>query len=425
MNKIFLPLKNINFPYLTSLLLTLPIAFIIGITVSAESSTTPNDQEAVEDLEDEIKKYEKKLNELQGRESSLSKEIEYMDSQISLTQLRISNSIKKIAATNKEIGKLTEDIGDIKVRIEKIITSIDYQKKILAARLRERYKNNETTPLIVIFGAADFSDLIRKSEYLEVLELQDTKMLSQMNESKDAYQKQKTIFEDKKEENEDLKKRLEAEKYTLDQQRVTLENQKQEKRRLLEVTQNDEAKYQKLLAEATKELNQITGAVSVLKNQDAKKVTKGEIIGYQGNTGYSMGEHLHFGVYKYSSFDDIDGWNWYYSNYVDPSKKLKSKSVYWDTGCENASTRTVGKGDWNWPLSNPTVSQGYGHTCWSNIYYGGKDHPAYDMYSTSGAPVFAVDDGDAFFCRNCLGDGGNGVFIFHDDDYMTLYWHLR
>jgi murein DD-endopeptidase MepM/ murein hydrolase activator NlpD len=127
----------------------------------------------------------------------------------------------------------------------------------------------------------------------------------------------------------------------------------------------------------------------------------------------------------YSSFDEIDGWNWYYSNYVDPAKKLKNKSVYWNDGCSSSGNKSTGSGDWSWPLSNPTISQGFGVTCWSGIYYGGKPHPAFDMYGAYSSPVYAVADGKAYSCRNCLGDGANGVFIFHDGGYMTIYWHLK
>ena len=391
--------------------------------VHAQDSTVSKDE--LESLEEKIKKYEKKINDLQGRADTLSNEIEYMDSQISLTQLRIQSSTSKIQKAQREINELSKGIDDLKVRIDKLQSSIEYQKKVLGSRLRERYKTGEDSPILILFGASTITQLVQKAEYLRVMELQDNRLMAEMSQTKDAFGKQKQLFEDKKAEEEDLKKQLVAEKANLDAYKVTLQEQQDEKKRLLDATQNDEEKYQKLLAEAKRELDQILGAVGVLKNQSSKKVKKGQAIGTQGNTGYSFGAHLHFGVYKYSSFTEIDGWNWYYSNYVDPSKVLESKTVYWNTGCESAKYRKVGSGNWDWPLASPTVSQGFGRTCWSKVYYGGKVHPAYDMYGSSGSPVFAVADGNAYFCRNCLNDGGNGVFIFHNGGYMTVYWHLR
>ncbi len=399
------------------IILLIPLFVVLG-----EDSLNQDD---VEELEDKIEQYEEKLEEIKGRAKTLSNEIEYMNSQISLTEIRIQSSISKISTTEKEIEKLAGDIDDLKTRILKLEKSIDHQKDVLNARMRERYKSREDTPMVVLFGSATLDSMIHKVEYLKAMERYDNKLLIEMGDTKTRYDMQKNLFEQKKEEEEKLKTKLLNEKANLDTYKGNLVNQQNEKERLLEVTQNDEAKYQKLLEEAQRELNQIVGAASALVNTEAREVKKGELIGIQGNTGYSFGAHLHFGVYRYSSLKEISGWNWYYSNYVDPLKMLKSKTVYWNTGCESAGDKKVGKGDWSWPMSNPTISQGFGVTCWSPIYYGGKVHPAIDMWGPVNSPVYAVEDGDAYFCRNCLGDGGNGVFIFHDDDYMTVYWHLK
>jgi len=382
-------------------------------------------EETVSDIQSKIDEYNKKITELKSKASTLTNDVESMDNQIALTELRIQDSQNKIIQKETQIKKLTVEIEDLKVRIGKLADSINYQRTLLNNRTRERYKSREVNPILVIFGSSTFNSLIQKAEYLQQIEIQDNKLLNEMENTKKSYDNQKDLFENKRQEEEQLKAQLLDEKANLDTYKAQLDNQKHEKQRLLEITQNDESKYAKLLEEAQKELDQISGAVRVLKYQNGEKVNKGDLIGYQGNSGYSSGEHLHFGVYKYSSFNDIDGWNWYYSNYIDPKNVLEKKNVYWDTGCESPGNRETGKGDWRWPISSPTISQGFGHTCWSDRFYNGNPHPAYDMYGSYGTPIYAAEDGEAYFCRNCLGDGGNGVFIFHDDGYMSLYWHLR
>lgn len=381
-------------------------------------------QDEVDNKQEEIEKLEKKINDLQGREKTLANEIEAVNDQIALAQLKIQASIAKISKTSADIQKLNTDIESLQERIEKLSESINYQKKLLESRMRESYKSKDYST-VLLFGTGSIGDMIHKLEYLQVMEKHDNVLLEDMRKTKEAFTTQKRLFEEKKAEVEKLKRQLEVEKANLDAQKGSLEDKKSEKERLMKMTQNDEAKYQKMLEDARRELNQITGAVSVLKNSKGVSVKKGEAIGIQGNSGYSFGDHLHFGVYKYSSFADIDGWDWYYSNYIDPAKMLKKKIVYWDTGCESPRDRTVGSGDWNWPLSNAKVTQGFGYTCWSNRYYGGKPHPALDMAGPLGSVVYAAADGKAYACRNCLGDGGNGVFIFHDGGYMTVYWHLK
>jgi peptidoglycan hydrolase CwlO-like protein len=398
--------------------------FFVGLLFIFSYSNVYSDSDT-EDLEKEIRELEEKLENANQQSKTLANELSYLDTQINLTNSQIVYSEQEIALKKQEIDEIIADIATVESRIEDLEQNIKEQQKTLEDRTRERYKQNFFSNFILFFTSDGLDDYFNAAFYMQQLESHDAKLVSEMDQIRQSYSLQEGLFEQKKEREELLRQELEKEKQNYEYYKSSLDTQKYQKQSLLEQTQNKEEEYQALLEEARRELEQISGAVGVLKNTSGEEVEKGDLIGYQGNTGYSFGEHLHFGIYRYSSFDDIDGWNWYYSNYIDPKKKLESRTVYWHDGCSSPRTINVGNGDWDWPIKNITVSQGFGYTCWSNTFYGGNPHPAYDMYGRYGEPVYAVEDGVAYFCKNCLGDGGNGVFIFHDDDYMTLYWHLR
>ena len=219
-------------------------------------------EEDIEELEDKIEEYEKKIGELGGKAKTLANDIESINSQIKLTELRIQNSISKIYKTSQKIVDLAGDIENLKLRIGKLEESIAFQQGVLNSRLRERYKSRETSPVVILFGSSTMNRLIQKTEYLKVMELQDNRLLEEMSRTKDAFSKQKDLFIEKKEEEEQLKRELEIEKVNLDSYKATIEDQKSEKDRLLNATQNDEAKYQELLAEAKAELESYSAFVA-------------------------------------------------------------------------------------------------------------------------------------------------------------------
>ena len=388
-----------------------PSSFAQGPTPSPE---VPNDySEKHRQLLEEIQRLEAKVKELEAQEKTLKNQIEFIDREINLTTLKIQEAVLKIVQLEKEINNLS-------VKIERLENSLEELSVILTSRIGATYKVARVSYVSLFFSSKGFSDLISRVKYLRILQIHDKRLIAEMKATKENYSGQKTVKEEKQAEVEELKKKSEIYK-------VSLDEQKKAKESLLAVTRNDEERFRELLEAARREKEQIEKAIVVLqKTGQARHVGKGELVGLMGNTGYSTGPHLHFGVYNLSSLENYD----YYSNYENPFGVLKSANVVWEV-CPDCNldacfleSRSTGSGSWDWPMHNSIISQGFGTTCWSNRLYGGREHPAIDMYNMDDLGVFAVEEGEAYFYRGGQAEG-NGVFIFHPNGKMSLYWHLQ
>jgi hypothetical protein len=244
-------------------------------------------------------------------------------------------------------------------------------------------------------------------KYLNTIKAKDQLILQELENSRIDYDQRKTDKINKQQEVEKLKTKLIAQKKVLD-------GQVAEKQSLLSLTQNDEKKYQALLAKVRAELEAIESIIAGKGNETfVRDVSPGERIAsvIPGSSACSTGGHLHFEVVTSGAHQS-------------PASFLKPKDITWNNSPDGSFSFS---GTWDWPLEDTIrITQGYGHTAFSSRY-SGNTHTGIDMINTSNYDVKAVRKGGLF--RGSIPCGGGTLKYVHvkhsDDNKDTFFLHVN
>lgn len=338
-----------------------------------------------------------KLGSLSGQKQTLAQAIDYLNTQIKLTQA-------KITATSNQLDKLNSEIADLSSRIESIDYSLSDLTKLFISRVRETYMRHGTDDVRLIAQSSGLSTILRNIEYTKLVRDHDRTLLINLEKSRLDVSSQKEAKELKQKEIESLKKKLDGDKAALNAQIAS-------KNKLLAETKNSEAQYQKLLSQAQAELVAINGIIAGLgKEVKIRSVGEGERIAsiIQGASPCSTGTHLHFEVAQNGSRRN-------------PFDLLRNISLLWD----NADPPQNGTGSWNWPLNDPiSITQGYGRTAYS-ARYTGDVHTGVDMVAGN-STVKAVKPGELYQGSMKCGSG-NLIYVHvkQADNFDTYYLHVN
>ncbi len=378
------------------------------------------DECADKDVGERVNCYEAKLNENLGKQKTLASTISYLDNKIFLL-------LAEIQQTEEEVKSVEEEIATLSVKINRLDINLNDVSRLLVSRVGASYKRSLFRPILMLFSSSGLTDFFERSKYLQAAQLNDRKILLDLQTSRDTHQEKKDLKQEKQDELESLRAQLSG-------QKVALGGQKQEKETLLQVTRNDEGRYQRLLSAARAEQQ----ALSELFFKDGKvyirytidnltqrgSISANARVGTMGDTGTpgcSTGAHLHLEYITEGKLEDnkLEG---VVSN---PFSILQNKNVKWFNDEQQLVTINVGGGGNLWPLNNPIITQMFGQTPYS-YRYRHNFHTAIDIVDLDDRTVTAINSGTLYTgTLSCPGSSLiNTAIIDHGGGAFSTYLHL-
>ena len=345
----------------TSLLLVFSYWLLAGFTVAqTDDERIAQLRQEIERLEQQADAYRQNIATEHAKADSLQREITILQNQINNIKTQINITTKKIGGTSLEINNITDEIYTTQGRIE-------YQKGAMGELLLEIHKQDRESLLVAIMKNENISDFLNRIQQTVNLGEGLLTLVSDLRETKNAYENHRDTLESKKNELEKLNRQQVVQKSSLD-------GTQKEKDNLLKITKGQEAEYQKLLEEV--EIKQSL-FFTEMKELETKIIQGGlYILRVQANNVPKKGTEL-----------------------------------------------------FQWPEDDHRITQGYGCTTYARCGkrrapYGGAIHNGVDMTSGYGSPIKAIGDGEVI--ANGKNDGwGNWVAVKHPPyDLVSVYGHL-
>ncbi len=339
--------------------------------------------------------------EIRSRIAQKQQQARTLQQEISQIDQEVKEAEKKLMVLNDELTITEQTLLTLQNEIKLNEVKLEREKGKLKEGIKLLYEFGEVNPVEVIVSNNSVTGALSKQQYLEAINVQIADSVVVIREIKDELDKKNKELQNKKDEQKSL----------IDQQLMLqqdLNSRKMAKDALLAQTKGEESAYQQILSKGVKDKEEVAAMLRAISSgasptalglsysgvRAGQRVHRGEMIGLMGNTGFSTGPHLHFGVYQ--NGQDID-----------PLPLLSSNFLLV-------------------PAPGATITQTFMGT-YSHRGVGGPG--GIDFAASEGTPIRAAREGTIIFDgigRGGINSGfGHYIIIDHHNGLLTLYAHLK
>lgn len=348
--------------------------------------------------------------------SGFEKEIKQLELNIQELNEQINEKELVIKSLQIEINLLTEQIKDLEKEIKDAQDAIVALEVETDGRLINMYltQKQHASTSTMVFSSEGPSSIIKSDTYRNALQEDTNNKLSALEEKRIKLEKDKKLIEEKKIAQDRNRNMVKEEQRKLESQRALSDSQKGLYRNKILESQDKVNQYDKLLAILPQEEKKLLAQQDQIQSRLLSKneligglpIKKGTFLGVEGNTGFSYGAHLHFGV-------SVDG-------------VIQNPCSYLPSGAYGSCG---GNGKVAKPLSGATLTSSFRPPS-------RPTHNAIDISTGGGGLVTAAHDGYVYFGFEPCGwaavcNGGGAIYakVCEVDKcgsgISSVYYHLR
>ncbi len=232
-----------------------------------------DEKSELENLKKKIKKQATEISTMGKKESKILKTLESLDNKKKVRERELKIYRWNIKINKKQLNKLSQKINITERQLTR-------QKTMLGKRLRALYKEGKMFPVKVLFSAEDYSDLIQKVKYMELLMSHDSRIF-------ENYQKRWKLSKEEERKLSQAKEKLIQFETAALQKKNEIEKQKGNKSKFLRKVKNKKIYFiqtRKEMLKASENLN------SLIAKLEQKKIS-GQGLSFVDKKG-----HLFFPV---------------------------------------------------------------------------------------------------------------------------------
>ncbi|OMH20164.1 hypothetical protein AC231_05190 [Clostridium pasteurianum] len=168
-------------------ILSAVLALGVVLTMNVRALAEPSLDEQLNSSQQQYNQEQSTLNEAQKKVSDIELKIEMLDDEIQKNMIEIDNVKGKISKTEA-------DINNAQKSIKRAEQDIKAEKELYNKRMRAMYINGSGGYINILLDSKGVSDLISKVETIKSIAEFNDKIISNLNERRQAVQEKKDKF---------------------------------------------------------------------------------------------------------------------------------------------------------------------------------------------------------------------------------------